>query len=296
MPDTTTGGAADLVARFVEQLDVRPAGGDRFVGAAEQESHHPRVFGGLVLGQAAIAAGRTAPDPTLHSLHAYFLRGGRAGVPIDYAVERVRDGRTFTSRRVLASQQGEPICDITASYVHAEDGIAHQEPMPGVPDPETLRDAREQYPMEDGSLWPIGPMELRAWESFDKVAGPRESTTVGVWMRMRAPLPDDPDIHAAALVFISDDGSLSGVERRYGWDGFSGKASASLDHAIWIHRPTRWDGWILMLTDTPVAHAARALTHRRFYTRDGTHVATMAQEAVVRRDRGSSAGSQGSAL
>ncbi len=104
-------------------------------GRRDHGHEHPRVFGGLVLGQAALAAGRTAPDPTLHSLHAYFLRGGRNGVSIEYAVERVRDGRTFTARRVLARQEGKPICDITMSFVHPEEGISHQEPMPDAPDP-----------------------------------------------------------------------------------------------------------------------------------------------------------------
>lgn len=287
MTDTKTEDIAALVAGFVRTLDVEPAGEDRFIGQAHDAEHgheHPRLFGGIVLGQAALAAGRTAPDPTLHSLHAYFLRGGRNGVPIEYAVERVRDGRTFTSRRVLARQEGKPICDLTMSFVHPEEGISHQEPMADLPDPETLRDARLEYPLPDGSIWPIGPIEWRRWEPFDLVAKPGEPTVVREWFRMRTPLPDDPVLHTAALAFISDDGSFAGIERRYGWDGIAMRASASLDHALWIHRPVLWDGWMLMETDTPIAHAARALTHRRFYTRDGTHIATMAQEAVVRRE------------
>jgi acyl-CoA thioesterase-2 len=274
------------VANFVRQLELEPAGDDRFIGRADRE--HPewnRVFGGLVLGQAAIAAGRTAPDPSMHSLHAYFLRGGTPDVPIEYQVERVRDGKTFTSRRVLASQNGVPICDSTMSFAHPEDGISHQEPMPDVPAPETLRDSRVEYPMEDGSLWPLGPVEWRVFVPYDSIAKPGEPATVREWFRFRAPLPDDPVLHAAALVFCSDMGSLNGIERRYGWEGMSHHASASLDHAFWLHRPMRLDGWFLMVTDSPVAHAARALTLRQFYAADGTHVATMAQEAVVRRER-----------
>ena len=281
--EPTTG--AEAVERFVRSLDVRPDADDRFVGETEQDREWGRVFGGLVLGQAAIAAGRTAPDPTMHSLHAYVLRGGEPGVPIEYHVERVRDGRTFTSRRVLARQAGQPICDITASFVHPEEGISHQEPMPDVPDPETLQDARLQYPMADGTLWPLGPLEWRVLVPFDEVAAPGESAIVREWFRFRAPLPDDVVLHEAALAMISDMGSLNGIERRYGWDGFSGKASASLDHAFWIHRPTRLEGWFLMETAAPIAHAARALTHRRFFSRDGTHVASMAQESIVRRER-----------
>lgn len=279
----------EVVAKFVRHLDVQPAGDDRFIGQPDEDREWPRVFGGLVLGQAAIAAGRTAPDPTLHSLHAYFLRGGRNGEPIEYRVERVRDGRTFTSRRVLAMQDGRAICDITASFVHPEDGISHQESMPDVPDPETLEDARTRWPQDDGDPWPLGPIEWRAWEPFDKIARTGDETVVREWMRMRAPLPDDAVLHTAALVFASDAGSFNGIERRYGWEGMAHRASASLDHALWIHRPVRWDGWLLMTTDTPVAHAARALTHRRFFTRAGVQIASMAQEAVVRRERPPSA-------
>lgn len=273
------------VDQFVRSLDVRPAGNDRFVGATEQDGDWGRVFGGLVLGQAAIAAGRTAPDPTMHSLHAYFLRGGEPGVPIEYHVERVRDGRTFATRRVLARQAGHPICDITASFVHPEDGISHQDPMPEVPDPDSLQDARLQYPMKDGTLWPLGPIEWRVLEPFDKVADAGEVVIVQEWFRFRMRLPDDAVLHEAALAMVSDMGSLNSIERRYGWDGFSDRASASLDHALWIHRPTRLNGWFLMVTESPVAHAARALTQRRFYSREGVHVASMAQEAVVRRER-----------
>lgn len=264
-------------------LDVERVGRDWFVGQGDREEG--RLFGGLVLGQAAIAAGRTAPDPTLHSLHAYFLRPGRPDQPIEYDVERVRDGRTFTSRRVLAKQDGEAICDVTASFVHPEEGISHEEPLPDAPDPDTLQDARTQYPMPDGALWPLGPFEFRVMEPFDKIAAPGEDVFVREWIRTRAPLPDDAVLHAAALVWISDAGSFDAIERRYGWEGMSGKASASLDHAIWLHRPVRWDDWMLVVTTNPVAHAARALTYREFYGRDGTHLASMAQEAIFRRER-----------
>ncbi len=275
----------ELLATFAAELHVEPQGDDLFLGATDTDREWGRVFGGLVLGQAALAAGRTAPDPTLHSLHAYFLRGGEPGTPIEYMVERVRDGRSFTSRRVLARQGGKPICDVTVSFVHPEDGISHNDPMPDVPDPETLQDAREQYPLQDGTLWPLGPVEWRVLQPFDEIAKPGERTEVREWFRFRAPLPDDPQLHAAALAWCSDTGSFSGIERRYGWEGVSHKASASLDHAFWLHRPVRLDGWFLMVTDTPVAHASRALTMRRFYARDGAQIATMAQEAVFRKER-----------
>lgn len=273
----------EAVKRFVRNLDVERVGHDWFVG--QPDRGEGRLLGGQVLGQAALAAGRTAPDPTLHSLHAYFLRPGRTDAPIEYSVERVRDGKTFTARRVLVRQEGVPICDVTASFVHPEEGISHQEPMPAAPDPETLRDARIAYPEKDGTLWPLGPFEWRTAEHPEKVAAPGERTVVSEWGRVRMPLPDDPQLHAAALVYISDAGSFAGIERRYGWEGASHKASASLDHAIWIHRPVRWDSWLLMVTDNPVAHSARALSYRQFYTQHGMHVASMAQEAVFRRER-----------
>jgi acyl-CoA thioesterase-2 len=272
-----------VVARFVRSLDVQRVGENWFTGQPDREEG--RLFGGLVLGQAALAAGRTAPDPTLHSLHAYFLRAGRNDVPIEYNVERVRDGRTFTARRVLVRQAGEAICDVTASFVHPEHGIAHQERMPEIVPTEELRDSRDVWLMDDGSKWPLGPLEWRSPVHPEEVAKPGESTTVKEWMRIRAPLPDEDDVHAAALVYFSDAGSFAGIERRYGWKDMVHKASASLDHAIWLHRPVRWDDWFLSVTRTPVAHSARALTYREFFRRDGTHFASMAQEAIFRREQ-----------
>jgi acyl-CoA thioesterase-2 len=281
--------AREVVARFVRTLDVQPAGGDVFIGREErdEEEHDwPRIFGGTVLGQAALAAGRTAPDPTLHSLHAYFLRGGKPDAPIEYRVERVRDGRTFTARRVLARQEGVAICDATMSFVHPEDGIEHQDPAPDIPGPEGLQDVRLAHPQPDGTLWPLGPIEWRTPKWFDGAAAPGEEPVIREWLRFRAPLPDDPVLHQAALVWASDLGSFAGIEVRYGWDGvFEHRGSASLDHAIWIHRRVRWDGWLMMVTRSPVAAAGRAHSLRQFYTRDGVQIATMAQEAVVRRAR-----------
>jgi len=275
-----------IVEGFVRMLDVRPTDNDVFVSesAREHEEQH-RLFGGLVLAQAAIAAGRTVDDASMHSLHAYFLRGGRFDVPVEYHVERVRDGRTFKARRVLVRQGSEAICDVTTSFAHQEDGIAHQDPMPDAPDPETLVDAREQFPMEDGTLWPYGPIEWRLCEPPDYIAKPGERPLVREWARMRHPLPADPVLHAAALVFASDAGSFSAIERRYGDEGMEWRASASLDHAFWLHHPIFWDGWLLMTTESPVAYSARALSYRAFYTHGGLQVASMAQEAVVRRKR-----------
>jgi acyl-CoA thioesterase-2 len=284
MTTTEDQAAFQLVASWVRELDVSEWGPDRYVGAPSREEG--RLFGGLVIAQAAIAGGRTVDGRHLHSLHAYFLRPGRPKVPVEYHVERPRDGKTFTARRVLALQAGEAICDVTVSFVRELGGISHQEPLAdGIPDPETLRDARELYWKDQhGNPEPMWPFEIRFVTPPDTAANPGESLTAMEWMRVRAPLPEDPVIQSAALIFQSDGGSFAGIDRRYGRQGMVHKASASLDHAIWLHRPVRWDDWILVVTDTPVAHAARALTFRSFYTRDGTHIATMAQEAVFRRE------------
>jgi acyl-CoA thioesterase II len=273
----------EAVERFVRTLNVEDAGGDRYVSTPEP--YYPeeqRLFGGLVLAQAVIAAGRTVDEASMHSLHAYFLRGGRPGVPITYGVERVRDGRTFHARRVLVRQGDEAICDVTVSFALTEEGIAHQEDMPEAPDPETLPDAREAHPRDDGEPWPLGPIEWRAVDAPAK-AMPGEPLISREWARLRHPLPPDPVLHAAALVFVSDAGSFAAIERRYGWDEIILKASASLDHAFWLHHPFFWDSWLLMVTHSPVAYSSRALSYRNFYTRGGLHVASMAQEAVVRR-------------
>lgn len=270
--------AQRVVGEFVRTLAVEERGGDVYVGRSEPREWG-RIFGGLVLAQAAIAAGRTVDGRTLHSMHAYFVRGGKPDLPIEYHVERVRDGRTFTARRVLVRQGAEAICDVTASYVRPEEGISHFEPMGEVPPPESLPDFRDPFePDEDPTDWPF---ELKLLMQPGEAAPAAEAD--GAWVRVRAPLPEDPTIHTAALVWDSDAGSFAGIERRYGWDSIDFHASASLDHAIWIHRPVRWDDWIFTRTDTPVAHAGRALTLRKMYRRDGTHFATMAQEAIARR-------------
>jgi acyl-CoA thioesterase-2 len=276
--------ARDIFAKFVRTLNVERLEDDQFVGASDRDEG--RLFGGLVLAQAGIAAGRTVdPDRRMHSLHAYFLRAGSPDIPIGYNVERVRDGRTFTSRRVLVRQAGKAICDVTASYARHEEGMSHQEPMPAMPPPDSLPDARFAFPADDGTPWPIGPIEWRFTQHPDRVAPPGEPPVDLAWMRLRGHLPDDPVLHTAALLFASDAGSFAGIERRYGWSNISHKASASLDHAFWLHHDVRWYGWLLMVTFTPVAHSARALTYRSIFTEDGTHLASVAQEAVVRRER-----------
>ena len=289
------------VARWVRTLDVEHAGRDRFVGgsqfAAVGQPREGRVFGGLILAQAASAAGRTVGSGALHSLHAHFLRPAKAGVPIEYSVERVRDGRTFTARRVLACQAEETICDVTASFARPEDGITHQEPMPDVPDPEDcerspgaaawlLQDAPEQFRKEGEEPPPILALEWRLARPPGYTPAPGKPLVLSHWVRVRSPLPDDLAVHTAAFVLISDNQppAVIAVRHRWGtwWETY---ALTSLNYAFWLHRPTRWDGWFLMVSESPSAHAARALVLRRIYTRDGTQVASIAQELLLRPRR-----------
>jgi acyl-CoA thioesterase-2 len=270
------------IARLVEELRVGQVDELRFRGSPGQ-SPGGRVFGGLVLAQASIAAAQTvAAGRYQHSLHAYFLRPGNTNVPIEYVVERERDGRTFSSRRVEAMQDGEPICAMMFSFALPEDGIAHADPMPEVPPPEDIEPfVWTPPPGVDPDGLPMWPFEIRPVTPIETIAGPGEDPSEIAWVGLRAPLPDDALIHTAMLVYDSDADSFGAVVRRHG--DFIHQASASLDHALWLHQPCRWDDWMLAVTTSPVAHSARALSLRRLFTRDGLHVATMAQEGLFRQ-------------
>jgi acyl-CoA thioesterase-2 len=270
------------VARFLDELRLEQLDELRFRGDPGG-TPWDRLFGGTVLAQGALAAGSTVePDRHQHSLHAYFLRGGSMRSPIDYVVEQVRDGRTFSTRRVDAVQDGQTICEIVLSFSRPEEGIAHADPMPEVPPPEEVPPYQwEPPPGVDPDELPMWPFEVRPVLPMDEKARAGEDPSDIVWVGLRAPLPDDASIHTAALVYHSDSGSFGAVTRRHGPD-FIPQASASLDHALWLHRPCRWDGWLLDVTESPIAHSGRALSLRRIYTQDGIHIATMAQECIFR--------------
>lgn len=271
----------DSIAQFLDELRLEQIDDLRF-RSYPPDSPWERLFGGTVIAQASVAAGRATPgDRALHSLHAYFLRGGNHGVPVDYVVDPVRDGRTFSARHVAAVQDGETICDMMMSFARPEDGIAHADPMPEVPPPERVEPHHwEPPPGIDPDLLPKWPYEVRPVTPFDRIAAPGEDSREIVWVGLVAPLPDDPLIHTAALLHQTDADSFGAVVRRHGM--FAHRVSASLDHAVWLHRPVRWDGWLLVVTESPVAYSARALSYRRIYTRDGVHVLTMAQEGLFR--------------
>jgi acyl-CoA thioesterase-2 len=286
--------AHDALAGLLRVLDLAPAGDgrpDTFVGESQPQPWG-RVFGGQVLAQALTAAQRTVENARpVHSLHAYFLRAGDSSEPITFAVERLRDGRSFSARRVQALQSGRPILSGIASFQAPGEGIDHYLPMPAVPDPETLPTLAERYAGVEtpaARYWMRQrPMDLRHVEQpIYLEPDPHRTTHQAVWMRAVGPLPDDPALHAAVLAYASDYSLLEPVLRANGrsWSE-KGLKVASLDHAMWWHRPLRADDWLLYVQDSPSAQGARGLGIGRIYRRDGVLVASVAQEGMVRLPR-----------
>ncbi|MFC3689942.1 acyl-CoA thioesterase [Aquipuribacter hungaricus] len=261
---------------------------DRFVG---QNVLQPfgRVFGGQVLGQALMAAGRTVEaDRAPHSLHAYFLRPGDPEVPIDFAVERLRDGRSFSARRTHALQHGRPILSMIASFQTPAEGVEHADPMPEVPDPEDVPTTAEVLAGIDhpaARYWSHErPMDVRNVGGAVFLEPSEDRSPDGtVWLRTPASLPDEPLLHAAVMAFASDYSVLEPVLHRHGiaWST-PGLKIASLDHAMWFHRPARADEWLLYRHHSPSASNARGLVQGSMFDRSGRLVATVAQEGMVR--------------
>jgi len=248
-----------------------------------------RIYGGQVLGQSIIAAERTMPDGRVpHSMHGYFLRAGDASQGLTFAVDRIHDGRSFSTRRAQAYQNGVPIFSMIASFQDENPGIDHAEPMPeGIPSPEDLAPDEE---LSDG-IHPLSkrmlidrPVDMRHVEGplFGK-AEAEKSAHQAVWMRLRAPFPDDPALHRAALAYLSDMSIQESILRAHGlsWN-VPGLKVASLDHAMWWHRPGRVDDWLLYVQESPNARGGRGLATGRIYDRGGALVASVAQEITIR--------------
>jgi acyl-CoA thioesterase-2 len=285
--DILTGQAA--VDDLVELLDLEQLEVNIFRGRSPDITLQ-RVFGGQVAGQALVAAGRTVPpDRFVHSLHSYFIRPGDPSIPIVYTTERVRDGRSFTTRRVVAIQHGKPIFFLSASFQGIEEGLDHHGNMPDVPGPDELPTMAEQIEPNAHRMGVFAhlarPIEVRyvgsaGWvASGDRPAEPRQR----VWMRVDGKLPDDQMLHACALTYASDMTLLDTVLSTHGevW-GPGGFAGASLDHALWFHRPFRADEWFLYDCESPSASGARGLATGRFFSADGRHLATAVQEGLLR--------------
>lgn len=251
----------------------------------------PRVFGGQVLGQALSAASRTVEGRDAHSLHAYFLRAGDVEAPIVYEVDRSRDGRSFTSRRVVAIQHGRPILNLAASFQRAEQGLEHQADMPDVAPPSALADSRH-YKRELLSKVPEKmrrylttrrPFEFRHVEPPDLLEPRQRAPRQFVWFRAVGELPDEPDLHRVLLAYVSDYNLIGTASLPHGISFLQGTVQmASLDHALWFHRPLRVDRWLLYALDSPSASGARGLARGQIFTEDGTLVASVAQEGLIR--------------
>jgi acyl-CoA thioesterase-2 len=275
----------DLLA--LEQLEV-----NLFRGLSPDEERQ-RVFGGQVAGQALIAAGRTVDRGVVHSLHAYFLRPGDPLVPIVYEVDRIRDGRSFTTRRVVAIQHGRPIFNLSASFQVAEEGPEHQYPMPDAPDPETVPTTAERlepfadrFP-PDVMEWvrrerPIDTRSIAAPRWLDPEPGEREAEQL-VWIKANGELPDDPLLHACVVAYASDLTLLDTAVMPHAasWDD-DRFMMASLDHAMWFHRPLHADQWLLYHQKSPSAQGARGLSEGFIYRRDGALSVTVMQEGLIR--------------
>lgn len=287
-PARETGVAlADLVAL----LDIKSNGEDIFEGTSPK-SRWQRVYGGQVLGQALVAAQRTVEERTCHSLHAYFLRPGNPKYPISYQVQRSRDGGSFSARRVSALQKDKLIFTMSASFQVKEEGLTHQTPMPEVPPPSALkseaewREAAAARLPEEIRPWFLRerPIEIRPVVPEDRFSGEKHPPRQIFWLRAKGRLADTPSLHQCVLAYASDMSLLDTSLLPHGATLFTpGLQLASLDHAMWFHRPFRADDWILYVQESPNAAGARSFNAGALYREDGTLIASVAQEGLVRR-------------
>jgi acyl-CoA thioesterase-2 len=277
-----------VLQEIIDLLDVERIEQNLYRGHNHRTEH---VFGGQVLAQAIAAAFRTVESAhELHSIHAYFLRSGDCNIPILYDVDRIRDGRSFSTRRVVAIQHGRAIFNMSCSWQKRESGPTHASPMPDVPPPEALRGDREVFAELTGSRPEMAHFAFRfeAIESkqveratlLDEGAQPPFKHT---WLRTRQPLPDDPEVHLAMLAYMSDLDFMSTAMLPHGRNRMRESVQgASLDHSLWFHRPFRADQWLLFAKESPNAGGARGFVRGQFFTRDGVLVATAAQECLIR--------------
>ena len=287
---------ASAVQELVETLNLEPLELNLFRGRSPQSSWQ-RVFGGQVIGQALVAACRTVDEVTTrppHSLHAYFLLGGDPKVPIIYEVDRIRDGKSFTTRNVKAIQHGHAIFSMSVSFHVVEQGLSHQFKMPDVPKPDALPTETQLKER----VWPLmpepvrryyereRPIELRPVEYGRYLGEKSEDGRFHVWIRATGKLPDEPAIHQCVLAYASDMMLLDAALIPHGRSVFSDDImAASLDHALWFHRPFRADEWLLYAQDSPNLAGSCGFSRGLIFTSDGTLVASVAQEGLLRLKR-----------
>lgn len=283
---------SEVLQELVELLALERIEENLFRGQS-QDLGWGLVYGGQVLGQALSAAVQTVPgERAAHSLHAYFLRPGDVSRPIVYDVDRIRDGRSFTTRRVVAIQNGRAIFHLSASFQVDEPGFDHQDPMPDAPSPASLRTDRERAvewakrlpePMRERATSPR-PFEMRTVDPDDDPFAPEpRPARKQFWLRASGELPDDPALHRYLLAYASDFSFLTTSLRPHGASWLDPSMQvASLDHAMWFHRPFRVDEWLLHDVDSPSASSARGLVRGRVFASDGTLVASTVQEGLIR--------------
>jgi acyl-CoA thioesterase II len=277
--------------RLIALLDLEEIDVNHYRGTSPNEGWQ-RVYGGQVIGQALVAASRTVePDRPAHSLHGYFLRPGDTTMPILYVVDRIRDGKSFTTRRVVAVQHGKAIFNMAISFQTIEDGLAHQFDMPDVPAPEDLedevslrtrwsKDLPEEYRNAFTRERPIEVRPINPYNFFDPT---KSAPFYNCWMRARDALPADPRLHQCVLAYLSDWALLDTSLIPHGISYMQQNVqSASLDHAMWFHRSFRADEWLLFIQDSPSASGARGFNRGLIYRRDGALVASVAQEGLIR--------------
>jgi acyl-CoA thioesterase II len=287
---------ASAIEGLIKILDLEVLEENLFRGNSPQ-SNWQRVFGGQVIGQALVATCRTVADVAMrppHSLHAYFLIGGDPKVPIIYEVDRIRDGKSFTTRRVVAIQHGHAIFSMSVSFHVVEEGLSHQIKMPDVPNPDALPTEAEMKER----VWPRmpepvrryyereRPIELRPVEYSRYLGEKSENSRFNVWIRATGHLPDEPAIHQCVLAYASDMMLLDAALIQHGRSVFDKDImAASLDHALWFHRPFRADDWLLYAQDSPNLADSRGFSRGLIFARDGTLVASVAQEGLLRQRR-----------
>jgi len=286
-------GATESLSSLLALLDLETIDTNVFRGVSPKDRWQ-RVFGGQVLGQALVAASRTVEGRECHSLHAYFLRAGDPKIPILYEVDRSRDGLSFSARRVVAVQHGEPIFTMSASFEVAEAGLEHQIAMPNVPPPESLKSERE-WRMEiladlpehaRGWFLRERPIEIRPVEPPNRFARGKHPPRQIVWFRACGPLPAMPALHQCVLAYASDMTLLDTSLLPHGYNLFTSALQlASLDHAMWFHRAFRADEWLLYVEESPSASGSRSFNRGEIFRRDGALVASVAQEGLIRLRR-----------
>ena len=284
------------ITELLDILDLEQPKNNLFQGRSPEVGWQ-RIFGGLVISQALVAVMRTVDTAFRpHSLHAYFILPGDPAVPILYEVDRLRDGRSFATRRVVARQSGAAIFALSASFHCEEAGYEHQLPMPDVPQPESLlseNDMVTQFPdllpanvlryFQRERAIELRPVSLKRYLGMRLSDEEQAKTTQNVWFRASGPLPDDPAIHLAVLAYASDMTLIDTVMVPHAKSVFQPDIqAASLDHAMWFHRKFRMDDWLLYAQDSPSTSGALGLARGLIYTRDGTLIASVAQEGLVR--------------